>query len=247
MRDLIAETQAPTLLTARNLRLTRRGKPLLDVSGLSFAAGRCTAVLGSNGAGKSLLLRVLHGLMRPDSGEIGWSGAPDSPGTRAQTMVFQRPVLLRRSVEANLAFAHRAAGGARAERSHAVADALTQARLTPLAKSPARRLSGGEQQRLALARALLVKPQLLFLDEPTASLDPVSTLAVEEQIASARDQGVACVLVTHDQGQARRLADDAVFLHAGQIAEAGLAADMLTNPKSPATRAFLRGEIYLGA
>ncbi|MFD2741563.1 ATP-binding cassette domain-containing protein [Sulfitobacter aestuarii] len=234
------------LLQARGVSLTLDGKALVDGVDLSIRPGRCTVILGANGAGKSLLLRLLHGLVRPSAGQVLWRGRPlDRAARRAQAMVFQRPVLLRRSVIANLRFALGVQGLPRAERRARAEEALAQARLTDLAQRPARVLSGGEQQRLAMARALACRPEILFLDEPTASLDPGSTHAVEELIRLARQRGTTIVLVTHDAGQARRLGDDLVFLHRGRVAETGAARQILEAPRSDAARAWLAGRLHL--
>ncbi|WP_349360237.1 ATP-binding cassette domain-containing protein [Stappia sp.] len=237
---------ADALLAARGVTFEAGGKRLIGPLDLAIPRGRRLVVMGANGAGKSLLLRLLHGLIAPGAGDIVWNGRPlDRAARRAQAMVFQRPVMLRRSVLANLQFALSVRGIGGAERKRRVAEALEQARLTELAKRPARVLSGGEQQRLAIARALACAPDLLFLDEPTASLDPASTHAIEDLIATAHGRGVTIVMVTHDLGQARRIADDVAFLDAGRLVEAGPAARVLESPRSPAARAWLEGRLYI--
>lgn len=235
------------LLSARGLAFEAGGGRLIDGIDLDVRRGARTAVMGANGAGKSLLLRLLHGLIAPGAGEVRWRGGPlDRRARRAQAMVFQRPVMLRRSVRANLRFALAARGVGGAERAARQEQAVARARLGGLARRPARVLSAGEQQRLAVARALACGPDLLFLDEPTASLDPASTQAVERLVLEAQESGVAVVTVTHDSGQARRLADELVFLHAGRVAEAGSVARVLEAPRSEAARAWLEGRIWLG-
>lgn len=214
---------------------------LADVS-LTLEAGSRTVVMGPNGAGKSILLRLLHGLVAPTEGAVSWAGRPADDGIRArQAMVFQRATLLRRSAEANIRFVlgHLSA----AEAGERTAAALARARLTHLARSPARLLSGGEQQRLAIARALALEPDVLFLDEPTASLDPASTAAVEDLIVAAHAEGTKTILVTHDIGQARRLADDIVFMHNGRLAERAPAGSFFAKPASAAARDYLAGRI----
>jgi tungstate transport system ATP-binding protein len=242
------ETRLPEiLLGGRGLSLEIGGRRLVDAVDIDIRAGRRTLVMGANGAGKSLLMRLLHGLVTPTSGRLHWRGRPlDKAARRAQAMVFQRPVMLRRSVFANLAFALGVRGLRGAERSRRIEEALETARLSDLARRPARVLSGGEQQRLALARALACDPELLFLDEPTASLDPASTQAIERLIEDAHRRGVTIVMVTHDLGQARRIGDDVVFLHAGRVAETGPARKLLEAPASDAARAWLEGRLYLG-
>ncbi len=239
------EPRRPALfpLEARGLGyVAADGARLLGDVSLSLAAGRRTVVMGPNGAGKSLLLRLLHGLLVPSEGALTWAGRPADAAVRArQAMVFQRPTLLRRSAEANIGFVlghlDAATAGAR------TAEVLQRAGLWHLAASPARLLSGGEQQRLAIARALALKPEVLFLDEPTASLDPASTKAVEEMIERAHAEGTTIVLITHDTGQARRLADDIVFLHRGRLEEHGAAMGFFAGPASRAARDYLAGRI----
>ncbi|WP_428925669.1 ATP-binding cassette domain-containing protein [Marinibacterium sp. SX1] len=240
-----APDPAPILET-RDLRYVAGGRALIHGLSLAIRPGRRTVILGANGAGKSLTLRLMHGLLRPNRGEVLWNGAPlDAAGRAEQAMVFQRPVMLRRTVRANLRFALAVRGFAGAERAEREARALETARLQDLAHRPARVLSGGEQQRLALARALACEPRILFLDEPTASLDPASTHAVETLIDEAHATGVTIVLVTHDQGQARRMGDDAIFLHEGRVAETGPAARVLTAPRSGPAQAWIGGRLFL--
>ena len=235
-------------MQAQGVTLEVAGDRLIDCADLQIRAGRRTVIMGANGAGKSLLLRLLHGLIEPSSGRLLWRGRLlDQQARRRQAMVFQKPVLLRRSVRANLSFALSVRGVDRRERKAKEDASLKQARLTELANRPARVLSGGEQQRLAVARALAGAPEALLLDEPTASLDPASTQAVEDQVLAAHADGVTIVLVTHDAGQARRLGEDVIFLHAGRVAETGPAATVLEQPRSEAARAWLDGRLYLGA
>ena len=256
MRDFGAEMNAaatlasvvppPVLISARGLSYDIGGVRLIDTIDLDIRAGRITAVLGANGAGKSLLLRLLHGLLAPACGEVLWQGrALDRAARRAQAMVFQRPVMLRRSVRANLRFALSVRGLTGHARAAREAEALARANLTDFADRPARKLSGGEQQRLAVARALAGAPDILFLDEPTANLDPASTQAIEDLVWEARSQGVSVVIVTHDAGQARRLAEDAVFLHAGRVVESGPAHQLIEAPISAPARAWRDGRLYV--
>ena len=234
------------ILQARGLCFAAGGKRLIDGIDADIALHRRTVIMGANGAGKSLLLRLLHGLLRPSTGEVLWQGRPlDREGRRRQAMVFQRPVVLRRSVLANLRFALSVRGIAGGERTAREAEAIERARLGDMAHMPARVLSAGEQQRLAVARALACAPRALLLDEPTASLDPASTHAIERLIGEAHKSGVTIVMVTHDLGQARRLADDLMFLHAGRLVESGPASEVLGAPRSDAARAWLEGRLYL--
>ncbi len=214
---------------------------LADVT-LTIAAGAPTLIIGPNGAGKSVLLRLLHGLLEPTEGRIRWGGAGRS-GQPNQAMVFQRPVLLRRSAIANILYPLRLAGLPAKQRALRAEQALALVGLSALADRPARRLSGGEQQRLALARAAATGAEVLFLDEPCASLDPGATRAVEEIVARLAERGTKIVMTTHDLGQARRLADDIVFLHAGRLLEHAPAEAFFAGPASPEAAAFLRGDL----
>ncbi len=231
-------------LEVRRLGLAFGPHPALEEVTFGLGPRGLTVVLGANGAGKSVLLRILHGLLSPGHGEIRWNGRPPGPAVwRRQAMVFQTPVLLRRSVAANIAFALAARGLLRAERRRRLAAVLEGCGLADLARRPARRLSGGERQRVALARALALEPELLLLDEPTASLDPAATRAIETLLLQAREAGTRIVLVTHDVAQARRLAEEVVFLHAGRVIEQAPAAAFFAAPRSAAARAYIEGRL----
>ena len=233
-------------LRAEQLVYEVRGRRLVDGLSLTVDGGSLQVILGPNGAGKSLSLRLLHGLLRPTGGRVLWAGREaDSGVRRRQAMVFQRPVLLRRSAAANIRYALGLRPLPREMRRQRLDELLALAGLESLAHQPARKLSGGEQQRLALARALALSPEILFLDEPTASLDPASTLAIEALIRQAHGGGTTVVLVTHDLGQARRLAEQVVFLHRGRVAESAPAGRFFEAPASPEAQAFLAGRIVV--
>jgi tungstate transport system ATP-binding protein len=237
-----APARSPLLpLEVRDLGLRFGEATVLEGLELTLGSTGCTMIMGPNGSGKSLLLKLLHGLMRPTAGRIDWGGQGPEQATGRQALVFQKPVLLRRSVAANIDFVLKARGKDTARR-----DALLDhVGLTHKASQPARLLSGGEAQRLALARALATDPEVLFLDEPTASLDPASVLAIEGIVSGARARGVRIIFVTHDMGQARRMADDVVFLHRGRIAEHSAASDFFPEPRSPEARDYLNGRILV--
>jgi tungstate transport system ATP-binding protein len=228
-------------LAVRDLVLRLGGEVVLDGVDLDLGAGGCTMIMGPNGAGKSLLLKLLHGLVVPTAGWIDWNGHAPAQVTARQALVFQKPVLLRRSVAANIDFVLKARGRDRAR----CAALLDHVGLAHKAAQPARLLSGGEAQRLALARALATDPEVLFLDEPTASLDPASVLAIEGIVAGAKARGMRIIFVTHDAGQARRMADDVVFLHRGRVAEHSAAAGFFPEPRSEAARDYLNGRIVV--
>ncbi|WP_172327431.1 ATP-binding cassette domain-containing protein [Mangrovicoccus sp. HB161399] len=228
-------------LQVSGLRLEAGGAVLLDGVDLALAPAGCTVIMGPNGAGKSILLKLLHGLIAPSAGRVSWNGLDAARATARQALVFQKPVLLRRSVAANLDFVLKARGRDRSRRDELLADVGLLAK----ARQPARLLSGGEAQRLALARALATGPEVLFLDEPTASLDPASVLVIERIVGEARARGTRIIFVTHDIGQARRIADEVVFLHRGRVAEHAAAADFFPEPRSQAARDYLAGRIIL--
>jgi tungstate transport system ATP-binding protein len=214
------------------------GRRLIDGVSLEIEAGPSTIILGANGAGKSVLMRLMHGLLEPTSGRVAWSG---QDARRHQAMVFQRPVMLRRSALANVVYALKVAG--RRQVDKIAMEALHEVGLAHVAHRPARVLSGGEQQRLALARAWALHPEVLFLDEPTANLDPGATREIETIIKAFDAAGTKIVMSTHSLGQARRLGDEVIFLHQGRVAERSPIERFFPNPASPEAAAFVKGEL----
>jgi tungstate transport system ATP-binding protein len=241
-RRRTGDTILPLSLEA--LTFAAGGKQILHELTATFGPIERTVILGPNGAGKSVLLRLCHGLLAPTSGQVRWLGAISTEdATSKQAMVFQRPVMLRRSVYANVAYALALRGLRRKERRARVLDALHRTGLDRLADQPARVLSGGEQQRLALARAWALQPQVLFLDEPTANLDPQASHQVETIVGAIHDGGSKIVMTTHDLGQARRLSDEVLFLHQGRVLERTPSHEFFEAPRTPEARAFIHGEL----
>lgn len=233
-------------LDLEGVRFEARGQCLLQELSLRIEAGPPSVVLGPNGAGKSLLLRIAHGLLAPSAGRVRFGGddtLSPAQARRRQAMVFERAVLLRRTAAANVRYALAVAGVRRAARPERVAEVLARTGLRALAGRSARVLSAGERQRLALARAWALEPELLFLDEPTAALDPSAAAAVEGLIEAIAASGTKIVMTTHDLGQARRLAGEVLFLHGGKLEERSPAARFFAGPESPTARAFLKGEL----
>lgn len=216
---------------------------LIPALSLTLGGHGITVILGPNGAGKSLTLRLCHGLIRPTAGSVEWLGPGAATIRRRHAMVFQRPVMLRRSARGNLIHALALAGFGYRSRRTAAGAALERFGLIDLADRPARVLSGGEQQRLALARAWSLHPEVLFLDEPTANLDPTATRAVESMIEEFVRDGIRIVMTTHDLGQARRLADEVMFLNRGMLIEHAPAASFFDQPRTKEAAAFLRGDL----
>jgi len=215
---------------------------LLRSISLTIAAGPPTVLVGPNGAGKSTFLKVAMGLIAPTQGTIRW-GTSRTPPANCLAIVFQRPVMLRRSCADNIRYALAAAGVPYAERDRETTELLKLVGLESLAERPARRLSGGEQQRLALARALARKPAVLFLDEPTASLDPAATRAIEEIVRAISESGVKVVMATHDLGEARRLAGEIILLHRGATIESRPVQEFFSDPFSEAAKRFIAGDL----
>jgi tungstate transport system ATP-binding protein len=213
-----------------------------DVSFSLGARGR-TFIVGPNGDGKSILLRLCHGLLSPTTGTVRWASGSSRQQRQRQAMVFQKPVLFRRSARANVEYALSVRGVAKKDVRQRADDALEATGLTGIAHRQARVLSGGEQQRLVLARAWALRPRVLFLDEPAAHLDPAATAAIEDVIEQISNAGCKIIMVTHDLGQVRRLADEVLFLHQGQLLEQTASEDFLTHAKTQEARAFVEGQL----
>lgn len=217
---------------------------ILDNISLTISPDAPTVLIGPNGSGKTTLLRAAMGLVAVTRGRITWGGREQSPPDR-RAILFQRPVMLRRSAAGNVRYALSVAGVGRSQRPQRALALLAEVGLQGLARRPARRLSGGEQQRLALARALARDPALLFLDEPTASLDPAATKTIEDVVRAVSARGVKVVLSTHDLAQARRVAGDVVLLHRGRLIEKAAANDFFAAPKTDEAKKFIAGELLV--
>ena len=199
----------------QDLTVVVRGKTLLGPLDLTLEAGGITVVMGPNGAGKTTFLKTCHGVMRHSRGSINWQ-VPVDQAAQAQSFVFQSPIMLRRSVLENLTYPLRLQGMAKHKAIELAETWATRIGLAQHLTTPAPRLSGGEQQKLALARALITKPQCLFLDEPTASLDGSATKEIEALLQEAAANGTTLIMSTHNVGQAKRLGDHVLFLHQGK-------------------------------
>jgi len=235
-------SELPVVL--ENVSLRSGPTPILEDLNQTIAHGAPTLIVGPNGAGKTSLLRLCMGLTAPSSGRITWGGRTDRAPLR-RAIVFQRPVMLRRSASANIAYALAQADVPRKARAARIAELLDRVGLAELAHRPARHLSSGEQQRLALARALARNPELLLLDEPTASLDPAATRGVEEIIAAAAQSGIKVVMASHDLGQVRRLAGEVIFLLRGRVHARETAHAFFGSPATAEAASFLRGDLVI--
>jgi tungstate transport system ATP-binding protein len=236
------DSDLPIVLDNASFRV--RELTIVDRVSLALAPGAATVLIGPNGSGKTTLIRLAMGLIEPSSGRITFGGRERVPPVR-RGIVFQRPAMLRRSVAGNVRYALATAGVARAQRPGRTAELLDLVGLASFGERPARRLSGGEQQRLALARALAREPEVLFLDEPTASLDPAATKALEDVIQAVAARGIKVVMSTHDLGEARRLAGEVVLMHRGRVVEASRAAEFFSTPKTEEARRFVAGELLV--
>lgn len=223
-------------LRLENVVYATAGQVIIDHISLEIGAGPSTIILGANGAGKSVLMRLMHGLLPPSSGSIVWNG---TDARRRQAMVFQRPIMLRRSAHANVVYALKLAG----QQESLAMEALEEVGLAHVAHRPARVLSGGEQQRLALARAWALHPEVLLLDEPTANLDPSATREIETIIKAFDAAGTKIVMATHNLGQARRLADEVIYLHRGRVIERAPVEKFFALPATAEASAFIKGEL----
>lgn len=234
---------SPLPLVLSNICYAAGGNTILDGVSVEITSGPRTIILGPNGAGKSVLMRLCHGLLRPTAGTIEWRGTANGDLRRQQAMVFQRPIMLRRSALDNVIYGVKLAGLPRHEARERATDALARVGLTAIADRPARVLSGGEQQRLALARAWARRPDVLFLDEPTANLDPGASREIENIIQSIHAGGTKIIMTTHNLGQARRLADEILFLLGGRLVERVAADAFFAKPASAEAAAFIKGEL----
>ncbi len=240
----VRETASILPLVVENISFSTGRDTHLENISFHLPVGGATVVLGPNGAGKSLLLRICHGLIAPASGAVKWALPGGlAGGVRRHAMVFQRPLMLRRSARANLHHALAAIGMPRNERGARAEEAFRRFGLEDIAERPARLLSGGEQQRLAIARAWSLSPEVIFLDEPTSQLDPGAARQVEAMIAALEQEGVTILMTTHDLGQAHRLARHVMFLNRGRLVERGPADSFFNAPSTPEARAFLAGEL----
>ncbi|MFS4580822.1 ATP-binding cassette domain-containing protein [Phaeobacter sp. C3_T13_0] len=229
-------------LSVEGAQVRRRGKTLIGPVDLRLDGHGTTIVIGPNGSGKTSLLKMLHGILRLGQGQIKW-GCTTAEAQRQQAFVFQTPVMMRRSVVENIAYPLRLNRVPRQEALAAAEIWANRIGLGDALQRPAVLLSGGERQKLALARALIRKPQLLFLDEPCASLDGRATREIEEILTEAATAGTRLIMSTHNMGQAQRLADEVLFVLHGEIAEFSAAESFFTRPHTEQGRAFLRGDI----
>lgn len=231
-------------LEVANAEVRRKGRRLIGPIYLTIEGTGVSIILGPNGSGKTTLLRLLHGLERPRGGTVAWS-APEAEAQAAQSFVFQTPILMRRTVLDCVAYPLILRGLAQSAARAAAEDAVKKAGLEKVKDLLAPSISGGEKQKLALARALITEPDILFLDEPCANLDGRATRDIEASLKDVAAQGVRVLMSTHDLGQARRLADEVLFLVGGRLVEHTGAKAFFGGPQSTEAQAFLDGRIIV--
>ncbi|WP_039017888.1 ATP-binding cassette domain-containing protein [Halocynthiibacter namhaensis] len=229
-------------LTLKEASVKRRGKTLAGPIDLALNRDGITIVMGPNGAGKTTLLRMMHGIDRLSTGSVTWA-VPDTVARAQQAFVFQTPVILRRTVLENLAYPLHLIGMAKKEAEKRALQACADIGLSGHEGLRATRLSGGEKQKLALARALIRNPQVLFLDEPCANLDGPSTREIEALLNQAKLRDTGIIMSTHSIGQAQRLANTVIFMHKGALVEHSPSSVFFETPQTPQATAFLKGDI----
>lgn len=229
-------------ITIRNLKKSYDGRQVLDAKAGRVREGSRTAIVGPNGAGKSTLLKILAGLESPDEGSVLYDGKEDFPQMDV-TLVFQKPYLISSTVEKNIAYPMKLRGFSCEQIEERITKLTADLNLTEFRKQKAWKLSGGETQKAALARALSFGPKLLLLDEPTANIDPYTTSEIEKMLLSITDTTI--IMVTHNLAQARRVCDSIVMLHEGRIVESGSTAKILSEPETEEARRFIEGELLL--
>jgi tungstate transport system ATP-binding protein len=252
MGTVIQKDQGQVLETElyrmKDLTKTYQNRTVLNVPELAVKPGEILALVGPSGAGKSTLLRILGFLEEPSSGQLYFHDRlcdgewPKMAQRRRVTMLFQSPHLLRRSVYDNVEYGLKIRGNM--DSGDRVNDIIRQLGLRELATAQARTLSGGEAQRVALARSLVIEPQILLLDEPTSNLDPFNINLIEEMIRRVNhEEQMTIIVVTHNIFQARRLADRVGLLMDSKLVEVNDTAEFFDNPQRSETAAFVKGDI----
>lgn len=232
-------------LEIRDLKKNYDGKVVLNLKSAEIQSGKKTGIIGPNGAGKSTLINLIAGLELPSAGQIFYDEKKQIP-RQSMTLVFQKPYLLSSTVENNISYPLRLRGWSKDRMEERVTRLCEELNLTMLRRKKAWKLSGGETQKVALARALSFFPDLLLLDEPTANIDPATTAEIEQMLTKINEtSGTTIVLITHNLAQARRVCDRCLFLKDGILVEEGDAAQMLRAPENPQTRRFIEGELLI--
>jgi tungstate transport system ATP-binding protein len=234
-----------SFLEIKGIDKNYRALKALDSVSLEAKSGKIIVLIGVNGAGKTTLMRIIAGLEEPSMGSISFNGqSMNAKGLRKlATMVFQRTAMFNRSVYDNVAFGLKVRGEEDQEIAEKVPQVLHLVGLANFEKRKARKTSGGEQQRISLARAFLLNPRILLLDEPTANLDPNSAMIIERAITSRKREDEIIIIATHNLAQARRLGDEIIHIYNGRIVERSGPDEFFNNPRSEITKKFINGEL----
>ena len=230
-------------LQLKEVSYASKGVTLIDAINLEVSSHGLTIILGHNGSGKSLLLKLLHGVIKPNSGEINWNQYKPLTNQYWRTFLLQRPTFFNRSVIYNIAFVLQIAGIPKQEHQERCEQALEICGLKEISHRKTHLLSGGEMQKLSLARAWVLHPSVILLDEPTVALDPPSVLGFESIIQNFKQTGTKVIMTTHDLSQAKRLADEIVFIDRGKILEQSEADQFFAGPASSQAQKFISGKL----
>ncbi|MBR0597924.1 ABC transporter ATP-binding protein [Sinanaerobacter chloroacetimidivorans] len=232
---------------AADLTKEYEDRMVLNIRELHIKRGALCGIIGPNGAGKSTLLNLIAGLLKPSRGNLFYQQPGNAePPYQKMTMVFQKPYLLRTTVEKNIAYPLKLRGWNQEDIKKRVAVLADELGLTEFLKKKSWTLSGGEIQKVALARALSFSPGLLLLDEPTANVDPGTTAEIEKMLKKINEEeGTTVIIVTHNLVQARRLCKEVIFMNQGEIIEFTTGEKMLKSPEHPLTQKFIAGELLL--
>jgi tungstate transport system ATP-binding protein len=239
------EVSESAALRFENLRRVYGSRVVLDIPAGSVVAGGITGIIGPNGAGKTTLLNIIAHLDQPTDGQVlyGEGASSKIPG-REVTMLFQNPLLIHTTVEANITYPLKLRGWSPQKRRSRAQELMAKLDLTELAKRASWKLSGGERQKVAFARALSFRPRLLLMDEPTSNIDNATIAEIESLLKQTNQiEGTTVLLASHNLAQIRRLCDFVLFLHKGVLIEAGPAKQLLDAPKTPLLRSFVKGEL----
>ena len=234
-------------LRLQNVSYQVASKTLIDNLSAEIQSSGVTIILGHNGAGKSLLLKLMHGVLQPSSGSLHWQNTQPDSQQYWRTLVLQNPSFFERSVRFHLEFVLKISQTEKSQQQARIEHALDICGLSELHKRKVSSLSGGEIQRLSLARAWVLQPEVLLLDEPTVALDPPAAYQFETLVKQFRDSGSKIIMTTHDIPQAQRLADEVIFIYQGKLEEQANARTFFQAPTSTIAQHYLKGQLVVEA
>ncbi len=231
----------------KNLVKLYKDKKVLDLPQMELEGGKIYSLIGPNGAGKSTLIRILAGIDKPTYGDVLYGNKKFDKEIQLQvTLIFQKPYMLNASVYENIAYPLKLRKLDKSFVNNKVNEYIEHLDLIDVKKQNALTLSGGEAQKVALARGLVFNPKLVFLDEPTASIDPISTLQMESIVKKVnQDLGTTFLWVTHNINQARRTSHETMLMYKGKIIESGSTEQILTGPQNDITKSYINGDLII--